>query len=75
MAGRWRIDRDHRGARRVVDDRAASHGNDLAQTIAGTAGADAIGGHGGRYVLIGGAGADTFVIGTVAIGSVAVLAD
>ena len=50
-------------------------GNELAQTIAGTAGADTLSGGGGRDVLIGGAGADTFVIGTVAAGNVAVLAD
>jgi Ca2+-binding RTX toxin-like protein len=50
-------------------------GNELAQTIAGTAGADTISGGGGRDVLLGGAGADTFVIGTVATGNVAVLAD
>jgi Ca2+-binding RTX toxin-like protein len=50
-------------------------GNELAQTIAGTAGSDTIGGGGGRDVLIGGAGADTFLIGTVAAGNVAVLAD
>jgi Ca2+-binding RTX toxin-like protein len=50
-------------------------GNELAQTIAGTAGADTIAGGGGRDVLLGGAGADTFVIGTVATGNVAVLAD
>jgi Ca2+-binding RTX toxin-like protein len=50
-------------------------GNELAQTIAGTAGADTISGGGGRDVLLGGAGADTFVIGAVAAGNVAVLAD
>ena len=50
-------------------------GNELAQTIAGTAGADTIAGGGGRDVLLGGAGADTFVMGTVATGNVAVLAD
>jgi Ca2+-binding RTX toxin-like protein len=50
-------------------------GNELDQTIGGTAGADTISGGGGRDVLLGGAGADTFVIGPVAAGNVAVLAD
>ncbi|RYG85994.1 MAG: hypothetical protein EON59_11005 [Alphaproteobacteria bacterium] len=50
-------------------------GNELAQTISGTAGNDTISGGGGRDVLIGGGGVDTFLIGTVATGNVAVLAD
>ena len=47
-------------------------GNEVSQTIVGTAGADTLSGGGGTDVLIGGAGADVFVLGT---GGVAGLAD
>jgi len=51
-------------------------GNEVSQTIAGTAGADTLIGGGGVDTLIGGAGADVFAFTTApAAGSVSILAD